>query len=156
MHQTGLTNKAARVSDSRCCHISAVVNLRINIAAASAVEPPADFLQPADRVVYQREGSPEWLQAAELHLGFHTPPRETRRKVETITLEPVPLHQRKADEQTGRRDRVAEDNGDQWMKASEQAEQKDLGKMDELWRFELGRVCVLGFGLCVVICKNGS
>lgn len=76
VHQTGLTNKAARVSDSRCCHISAVVNLRINIAAASAVEPPADFLQPADRVVYQREGSPEWLQAAELHLGFHTPPRE--------------------------------------------------------------------------------
>lgn len=81
---------------------------------------------------------------------------KTRRKVETITLEPVPLHQRKADDQTGRRDRVAEDNGDQWMKASEQAEQKDLGKMDELWRFELGGVCVLGFGLCVVICKNGS
>lgn len=77
VHQTGLTNKAAHVSDSRCCHISAVVNLRINIAAASAVELPADFLQPADRVVYQREGSTDWLQAAELHLGFHKPPRET-------------------------------------------------------------------------------
>lgn len=75
--QMGLTNKAACVSESRCCHISAVINLRINISAASAVELLADFLQPAGRVIYQREGSTDWLRSAELHLHFHEPPRET-------------------------------------------------------------------------------
>lgn len=50
----------------------------------------------------------------------------------------------------GRRDRVSEANGDQRIKASEQAEQNDLGKIDGLWIFELGgRACwVL---VCVVI-----
>lgn len=60
--QTGLTNKEACVSESRCCHISAVIKLELSISAALAVELLADFLQPAGRDVYQRGGSTDWLR----------------------------------------------------------------------------------------------